>query len=104
MEGRGRGSGLLLPSGRVPTPASTYRLQVRPDFDLWAAAGVVDYVHRLGADWVYLSPLLQAQPGSDHGYDVAVHSPETARRAIDDVCFHILQGARNALHALRGIV
>ncbi|HET8926435.1 MAG TPA: malto-oligosyltrehalose synthase [Microbacterium sp.] len=52
------------------TPASTYRLQVRASFDLDAAAALTGYLHALGADWVYLSPLLQATAGSDHGYDV----------------------------------
>jgi (1->4)-alpha-D-glucan 1-alpha-D-glucosylmutase len=54
----------------VSLPRSTYRLQVRPSFDLDAAASVVDYVSALGADWLYLSPLLTAEAGSDHGYDV----------------------------------
>jgi len=58
----------------VKAPVSTYRLQVRAAFDLDAAATVVDYITRLGADWVYLSPLLQAARGSDHGYDVVDHS------------------------------
>ncbi|WP_323793879.1 malto-oligosyltrehalose synthase, partial [Nocardioides sp.] len=31
------------------------------------------YLHALGVDWVYLSPLLEAEPGSDHGYDVVAH-------------------------------
>ena len=31
------------------------------------------YLHDLGVDWVYLSPLLAAEPGSDHGYDVVAH-------------------------------
>ncbi|GAB3039512.1 malto-oligosyltrehalose synthase [Parafrigoribacterium mesophilum] len=35
---------------------------------------MLDYLHALGADWVYLSPLLQAQAGSDHGYDIVDHS------------------------------
>lgn len=56
------------------TPVSTYRLQVRPSFDLDAVAGIVDYLHDLGADWLYLSPLLEAEAGSDHGYDVVDHS------------------------------
>jgi (1->4)-alpha-D-glucan 1-alpha-D-glucosylmutase len=51
-------------------PASTYRLQIRSSFDLDEAAQVLDYLHALGVDWVYLSPLLQAEEGSDHGYDV----------------------------------
>ncbi|MCU1438302.1 MAG: putative sugar synthase [Naasia sp.] len=55
-------------------PVSTYRIQVRKSFDLNATAEVVDYLHDLGADWVYLSPLLEAEAGSDHGYDVVDHS------------------------------
>ncbi len=55
-------------------PVSTYRLQIRADFDLDAARAVIDYVGQLGADWIYLSPLLEAAPGSTHGYDVVDHS------------------------------
>ena len=59
------------------TPASTYRLQITEEFDLVAAAKTVAYLHELGVDWVYLSPLLSSETGSDHGYDVSDH------RAID---------------------
>ncbi|WP_067972258.1 malto-oligosyltrehalose synthase [Nocardiopsis trehalosi] len=52
------------------TPASTYRLQLHPGFTLHHAARLVDYLHRLGVDAVYTSPLLTAAPGSTHGYDV----------------------------------
>jgi (1->4)-alpha-D-glucan 1-alpha-D-glucosylmutase len=45
-------------------------LQVNSAFDLDAAAGVVDYLARLGVGAVYTSPLLAAAPGSTHGYDV----------------------------------
>lgn len=55
-------------------PVSTYRLQVTSDFTLSHAAGLVDYVSELGADWIYLSPVLQATRGSQHGYDVVDHS------------------------------
>ncbi|MDW4572844.1 malto-oligosyltrehalose synthase [Microbacterium sp. M3] len=51
-------------------PISTYRLQIRPSFTLDDAAALRDYVHDLGVDWVYFSPLLTAAEGSDHGYDV----------------------------------
>ncbi|GAB3246256.1 malto-oligosyltrehalose synthase [Nocardioides dilutus] len=54
-------------------PASTYRLQISPSFDLHAAAAVLPYLHELGVDWVYLSPILEAEPGSEHGYDVVRH-------------------------------
>lgn len=51
-------------------PRSTYRLQVREAFDLDAAADVTGYLRDLGVSWAYLSPILQAAAGSDHGYDV----------------------------------
>src|SRR5690606_662134 len=51
-------------------PVSTYRLQVSPRFTLDDAAAVTGYLAELGASWAYLSPLLAAAPGSDHGYDV----------------------------------
>ena len=55
-------------------PASTYRLQVNARFTLHDAAATLPYLHDLGVDWLYLSPLLKAEPGSDHGYDVVDHS------------------------------
>jgi (1->4)-alpha-D-glucan 1-alpha-D-glucosylmutase len=54
-------------------PVSTYRLQITSAFDLDEAGAVLDYVNELGADWIYLSPLLTAETGSDHGYDVVDH-------------------------------
>lgn len=54
----------------MAVPASTYRLQVSPRFDLDAAAEVCDYLDTLGVDAVYCSPLLPSAHGSDHGYDV----------------------------------
>ncbi|WP_182525325.1 malto-oligosyltrehalose synthase [Nocardioides dongkuii] len=54
-------------------PVSTYRLQITEDFDLFEAARRLPYLHELGVDWVYLSPLLAAEPGSTHGYDVVAH-------------------------------
>ncbi|MEX0426043.1 malto-oligosyltrehalose synthase [Nocardioides sp. DS6] len=56
---------------RIPT--STYRLQITADFDLAEASRRLAYLHRLGVDWVYLSPLLAAEEGSEHGYDVVAH-------------------------------
>ncbi|WP_029135868.1 malto-oligosyltrehalose synthase [Nakamurella lactea] len=56
------------------TPLSTYRIQVNARRGLPEVALAVDYLRRLGADWLYLSPLLQSTRGSDHGYDVVDHS------------------------------
>ena len=35
---------------------------------------MLPYLHDLGVDWVYLSPILAAEADSEHGYDVADHS------------------------------
>ena len=56
------------------TPGSTYRLQLRPEFGFDEAAAVLPYLRDLGVTHVYLSPVLQAQPGSEHGYDVIDHT------------------------------
>ncbi len=51
--------------------SATYRLQLHKDFPLASAAEVLPYLRDLGISHVYLSPCLQAAPGSTHGYDVA---------------------------------
>lgn len=55
----------------MSTPPSTYRLQFGPHLSFADAAALVPYLASLGAGAVYASPLLQAMPGSTHGYDVA---------------------------------
>ncbi len=49
---------------------ATYRLQVHAGFPLSAAQRILPYLAQLGISHVYLSPCLQASPGSQHGYDV----------------------------------
>ncbi len=56
--------------GEARPPVSTYRLQLNADFGFAAAAAVVPYLAELGVDAVYTSPILAAEPGSTHGYDV----------------------------------
>jgi (1->4)-alpha-D-glucan 1-alpha-D-glucosylmutase len=59
----------------VPAPPqSTYRLQLQPGFGFAGAAGVAGYLASLGVTHAYLSPILQAAPGSVHGYDVVDHA------------------------------
>ena len=55
-------------------PSATYRLQFNNQFTFKQAAALVDYLHKLGISDCYASPLLVAQPGSNHGYDVTDHS------------------------------
>jgi len=65
-------------------PLSTYRLQIRESFPLDDAAEVTGYLRDLGVSWAYLSPLLEATPGSDHGYDVVdVTRVDPARGGAD---------------------
>ncbi|MFE1406558.1 malto-oligosyltrehalose synthase [Streptomyces sp. NPDC058770] len=55
------------------TPTSTYRLQLQPDFPFPAAEDAVPYLAALGVSHLHLSPVLEAVPGSRHGYDVVDH-------------------------------
>jgi (1->4)-alpha-D-glucan 1-alpha-D-glucosylmutase len=80
----------------VRVPRSTYRLQITSDFDLDAAAGLVDYLSALGTDWLYLSPLLKAENGSRHGYDVVDPSVVDPARGGPDALARVAGAAANA--------
>jgi (1->4)-alpha-D-glucan 1-alpha-D-glucosylmutase len=55
----------------VPEFRCTFRLQLTPDFGFVQAREiVVPYARELGISHLYLSPCLEAQHGSLHGYDV----------------------------------
>lgn len=58
----------------LSTPASTYRIQLTPAFTFDDAAQRVPYLQALGVTHMFCSPILQAAPGSMHGYDVVDHS------------------------------
>ena len=53
-----------------PELRATYRLQLTPEFGFAQARARVPYLRDLGVSHLYLSPALQARPGSTHGYDV----------------------------------
>jgi (1->4)-alpha-D-glucan 1-alpha-D-glucosylmutase len=55
----------------APAPRATYRVQLRPGFGFDEAAALAPYLADLGISHLYASPILQAVPGSEHGYDVA---------------------------------
>lgn len=75
------------PEPAVPT--ATYRLQLQPGFPFAAAAAAVPHLASLGVSHLHLSPVLQAVPGSLHGYDVVDHA-----RVRDEL------GGEEALRAL----
>ncbi|HZT17020.1 MAG TPA: malto-oligosyltrehalose synthase [Gaiellaceae bacterium] len=49
---------------------ATYRLQLTPELGFAQARELVPYLRELGVSHLYLSPVLQARAGSQHGYDV----------------------------------
>ncbi|RIK17314.1 MAG: malto-oligosyltrehalose synthase, partial [Acidobacteria bacterium] len=57
---------------------ATYRMQLHAGFTCDDALEVLPYVKALGASHVYLSPVLTAVPGSEHGYDVLDHTRVSA--------------------------
>jgi (1->4)-alpha-D-glucan 1-alpha-D-glucosylmutase len=60
-------------ASKQDTPLSTYRVQVHRELTLRDVTAQVPYLSRLGITHLYTSPLLRAQPGSTHGYDVVDH-------------------------------
>jgi (1->4)-alpha-D-glucan 1-alpha-D-glucosylmutase len=52
---------------------ATYRLQFHRGFTFRDAEALVPYLDRLGISHVYASPLMEARPGSTHGYDIVNH-------------------------------
>lgn len=80
----------------MKTPVSTYRLQIRPSFTLQDAAETVAYLHALGVDWIYLSPILTAEKGSDHGYDVTDPSAVDPDRGGPEGLEAVSRAAREA--------
>ena len=53
---------------------ATYRLQLHAGFTFADARTRVPYLASLGVTHLYLSPILQAVAGSQHGYDVIDHT------------------------------
>ncbi|MBD3264461.1 MAG: malto-oligosyltrehalose synthase, partial [Candidatus Omnitrophica bacterium] len=52
------------------TPSTTYRIQFNSSFSFKDALAIAVYLKDLGIDALYASPILEARPGSSHGYDV----------------------------------
>ena len=80
----------------MPTPSSTYRLQISADFTLYDAAALVDYLADLGVGAVYLSPILQSTIGSNHGYDTTDPSRVDTDRGGVEGLQAVLDATRDA--------
>ncbi|TDC76226.1 malto-oligosyltrehalose synthase [Micromonospora sp. KC606] len=80
----------------TPRMGATYRVQVRPGFDLDATAALSEWLADLGVTHLYSAPLLAATPGSQHGYDVADHrsvNPELGGEAARQRLVRALRAA-----------
>ena len=55
-------------------PIASYRVQLTPAHGFDHTVGLLDHLVQLGISHVYLSPVVEAVPGSGHGYDVVDHT------------------------------
>ena len=55
-------------------PRATYRLQFHKHFTFRDALELVPYLAELGISHIYASPIMEARPGSTHGYDIVNHN------------------------------
>ena len=53
---------------------ATYRLQFNRQFTFRDASDLVPYFADLGISHIYASPIMEARPGSTHGYDIVDHN------------------------------
>jgi (1->4)-alpha-D-glucan 1-alpha-D-glucosylmutase len=84
---------------------ASYRLQLHAEFTLRDAQQILPYLASLGVSHVYLSPCLQAVPGSQHGYDVADPSRVSADLGGEPAWASFVGAARaNGLSILLDIV
>ncbi|MSS44864.1 malto-oligosyltrehalose synthase [Cutibacterium sp. WCA-380-WT-3A] len=65
---------MTTPKPPSAAPTSTYRLQFNEDFTFADAIAQLDHLAHLGVSHLFCSPILQAAPGSTHGYDVVDHT------------------------------
>ncbi|HEY8308667.1 MAG TPA: malto-oligosyltrehalose synthase [Lapillicoccus sp.] len=88
---------LTAPRAERRVPTATYRLQVQAAFGFDDVSALAGYLSDLGVSHAYLSPVLQATPGSTHGYDVLDHgrlSDEAGGRAAFDAMVAALHERR----------
>ena len=50
-------------------PIATYRIQFNKEFTFSDFKKVIPYLSDLGIQTIYASPIMEASPGSMHGYD-----------------------------------
>src|SRR6267378_2485555 len=61
-------------SGDFAAVRATYRLQFHRGFTFRDAQALIPYLAELGISHLYASPIMEARPGSSHGYDIINHN------------------------------
>ncbi|MEV7022614.1 malto-oligosyltrehalose synthase [Kitasatospora sp. NPDC093558] len=96
------------PAASVPpswAPTASYRLQLQPGFTLRDATAAVPYLAALGVSHLHLSPLLEAAPGSTHGYDTVDHGRISEQLGGEEALRELAAAAhRHGLRLLADIV
>ncbi|MAZ66156.1 MAG: 4-alpha-glucanotransferase [Kangiellaceae bacterium] len=77
-------------------PLASYRFQLTPDFDFYAATEQIDYLKQLGISHLYCSPILAARKGSMHGYDVTDHGQLNPELGGQDGFEHLSEAIKKA--------
>ncbi len=81
---------------RRRVPGVTYRIQLGPDAGFDQAAALVGHLATLGVTHLYLSPVTDAEPGSEHGYDVTDHTVVRPELGGDEGLAHLAAVAHAA--------
>jgi (1->4)-alpha-D-glucan 1-alpha-D-glucosylmutase len=84
------------PTTRPQVPASTYRLQLHAGYTFGQAAELTDYLAELGVGALYASPMLEAAPGSNHGYDVVDPTRASTERGGEQGRLRLVAAVRAA--------
>jgi (1->4)-alpha-D-glucan 1-alpha-D-glucosylmutase len=90
---------LLQPLGekqRQVRPGSAYRLQFNRSFRFADAIRLVPYLRRLGITTLYASPILAAQAGSTHGYDIIDHNRINPEIGTEEELYQLLAELQNS--------
>src|SRR5215471_7950676 len=77
-------------------PISTYRVQMHAQFTFSDAQKILLYLKQLGIGDLYSSPIFEARPGSQHGYDVIRHDRLNSELGGEDGFNSLCDALRNA--------
>ncbi|MEO5987093.1 MAG: malto-oligosyltrehalose synthase [Candidatus Limnocylindria bacterium] len=81
-------------SARRSVPRATYRVQLHAGFTFDNVRGILPYLRDLGISHLFCSPVLQAAPGSTHGYDIVDHGRVSSELGGEDGWLRLTDAVR----------